>query len=59
MRKRARNFSMQAYWERITEDWQPLLHFTGISLADWRTWREQALPKFLELLGPFPEPVPL
>jgi len=59
MGKRARNFSMQAYWERIAEDWQPLLHFTGTSAADWRAWREQALPKFLELLGAFPEPVPL
>jgi len=57
--KSARNFSMQAYWERITEDWQPILRFRGTSQADWRAWREEALPKFLELLGDLPAPVPL
>jgi dienelactone hydrolase len=59
MEKITRNFSMQAYWEKITENWTPLLKFTGETEADWSAWRREAHPKFLELLGPFPEKVPL
>lgn len=54
-----RNFSMQQYWERITEGHDPLLRFKGQTEADWVAWRQEALPRFLELLGPFPKPVPL
>jgi len=54
-----RNFSMQAYWERIAEDWVPLMKFKGKSQADWEKWYKQAYPKYVELLGQFPEPVKL
>jgi len=54
-----RNFSMQTYWEAITESWKPLLSFEGNTQAQWAAWREEALPKYLELLGGFPQEVPL
>ena len=54
-----RNFSMQAYWEHLVQDFEPLLRFRGSSQADWQGWREEALPKLLELLGDFPRRVPL
>lgn len=59
MSKSRRNFSMQRYWEYLTENWQPLLHFQGHTRADWEAWRSQALPKLLELLGDWPARVPL
>ena len=59
MVKPARNFSMQSYWDRLTEDWRPLLRFEGRTQADWAAWRQEASARFMELLGPFPEPVPL
>ncbi|GAG01330.1 unnamed protein product, partial [marine sediment metagenome] len=59
MSKVARNFSMQAYWEKISENWGPLLKFKGKTESDWTTWRKEASSKFLELLGPFPKKVPL
>ncbi len=59
MSKSQRNFSMRSYWEKITQDWQPLLAFRGKTRADWEAWRKEALPKFLELLGSFPQQVPL
>lgn len=54
-----RNFSMQAYWEAVAKDWQPLLHFRGTSKADWQAWYKEAYAKFMQLLGDFPDPVPL
>ena len=54
-----RNFSMQAYWEHLVQDFEPLLRFKGSSQAEWQAWREKALPKLLELLGDFPQRVPL
>lgn len=54
-----RNFSVQAYWKHVTEEWQPLLAFEGQTEDDWAAWREAALAKLLELLGPFPQAVPL
>jgi hypothetical protein len=54
-----RNFSMQTYLEKIAEGWQPLLRFDGQTAADWQAWREQAWPKFMELLGQMPQRVPL
>jgi hypothetical protein len=59
MTKQKRNFSMQTYWERITEGFEPLLHFRGGSPDDWEAWRNEAGPRLLDLLGPFPDPVPL
>lgn len=53
-----RNFSMQAYWDNLVENWVPKLHFAQANM-DWQTWRSQAHPKYIELLGNFPEPVPL
>jgi dienelactone hydrolase len=50
---------MQAYWDRLVEGFEPLLKFRGQTQADWAAWRKEALPKFIELLGSFPERVPL
>jgi dienelactone hydrolase len=54
-----RNFSMQAYWEKIMEDWTPLLKFKGRDKKNWEKWYKQAYPKYVELLGVFPDPVKL
>lgn len=54
-----RNFSMEAYWNKLVEEWEPLLKFRGQSRTDWTAWREKAAAKYMELLGPFPERVPL
>jgi len=54
-----RNFSMAQYWNKIAEDWKPLLKFQGRTKKDWEQWRKGAYPKFLELLGAFPRKVPL
>jgi len=58
MSKSRRNFSMQTYWERLVEGWEPRLRFKGQTQADWAAWREEALARLLELLGPFPTRVP-
>ena len=57
--KVTRNFSMEQYWNKLTEDWTPLLKFKGKTKADWTAWHKEAQPKFMELLGPFPKKVPL
>ncbi|MGI6081316.1 MAG: alpha/beta hydrolase family protein [Limnochordia bacterium] len=54
-----RYFSLSEYWMRKAQDWKPLLSFEGNSKGDWESWRVKALEKFLEILGPFPEPVDL
>jgi hypothetical protein len=54
MSSQRRNFSMQTYWEHITEHHQPHLSFQGQTPVEWEAWRAQALPKLLELLGQFP-----
>ena len=59
MAKFTRNFSMQKYWEQIADQRTPRLKFRGKTPTDWRAWRKIALPRFLELLGDFPRPVPL
>lgn len=53
-----RNFSMQAYWDNLVANWTPRLHFASQEM-DWSNWRTQAQTKYLELLGSFPDPVPL
>ncbi len=50
---------MQVYWNQIAAEWTPRLAFTGSTQGDWVNWREKALPKLHELLGEYPEPVPL
>jgi hypothetical protein len=52
-----RNFSMQKYWMSRAEGWRPLLAFGGGAPEDWAKWREEAYPKFMELLGGFPAKV--
>lgn len=52
-----RQFSMQAYWDSRAAALRPHLHFDGSS--DYTAWHEQALQKLLELMGPFPDRVPL
>lgn len=52
-----RNFSMIEYFNQRAKDWVPALHFKGETRQDWRTWHDAALPKLIELLGAFPEPV--
>lgn len=54
-----RHFSPSEYWRKKAENWVPLLSFRGQSKADWEAWRGEALGKFLEILGKFPEPVDL
>jgi hypothetical protein len=54
-----RNFSMIDYFNRIAQDWVPLLSFRRQAQGDWATWHQEALNKLLELLGEFPEPVDL
>ena len=53
-----RNFSMQAYWEKQVENFTPKLHFDSQEM-DWENWRRTAHTKYMELLGSFPDPVPL
>ena len=50
---------MQAYWDRMAEGWKPLLKFKGSNKEDWIKWEGEARAKLLELLGDFPEKVPL
>lgn len=59
MTKEKRNFSMQVYWEKLTEEWEPGLKFKGKTKSDWTNWRKKAYPKFIELLGSFPPKLPL
>lgn len=54
-----RNYSMQVYWERIADECEPLLRFKGSTRDDWAVWRREALPRYMELLGSFPDRVPL
>lgn len=53
-----RNFSMQAYWDKQIENWSPKMHF-GSQNMDWEQWHHKASAKYMELLGDFPERVPL
>ena len=59
MTRTKRNFSMQAYWVHLAEQSEPLLHFRGQSADDWQTWRAEAAPRLIEVLGRWPRQVPL
>ncbi len=54
-----RNFSMNRYWEERFRDWKPVLSFDGMSKEDWKEWNGKALFKLKEILGEFPDKVPL
>jgi dienelactone hydrolase len=54
-----RNFSPTEYWNRLAENHTPELAFKGSTRADYETWESAARPKYRELLGRFPERVPL
>ncbi len=54
MKKPFRNFSMKTYWDHAAVQAEPLLAFKGKDLSDWESWRKQALPTLLGLLGDFP-----
>ncbi|MFW6007372.1 MAG: alpha/beta hydrolase [Halanaerobiales bacterium] len=54
-----RNFSMEKYWKKAAQNWQPELSFKGGNKSDWQEWHEKARKKFMELLGEFPEKVKL
>ena len=54
-----RNFSMIAYFNKRAKDWKPLLSFRGSTPEEWEQWRKEAHPKFVELLGDWPQPVDL
>jgi len=54
-----RNFSMQTYWDKLAQDWTPLMTFNGKTKKDWEKWSRQARKKYKELLGTFPKPVKL
>lgn len=53
-----RQFSMQAYWDRKAAELEPKLRF-GHCGMDFQDWRKETLEKLLELMGKFPEKVPL
>jgi hypothetical protein len=54
-----RNFSMHKYWMHRIKTHKPLLAFEGKTKEDWMEWKKVAQPKFMELLGEFPEKVDL
>ena len=54
-----RNFSMSRYWEDRFKDWKPIFAFAGESKTDWEDWKWKALAKLKEILGEFPDKVPL
>ena len=54
-----RNFSPTEYWNRLAENHVPLLAFTGSNLDDYKKWEPAARQKYTELLGRFPDRVPL
>ena len=53
-----RTFTLQDYWKKIAEKHKPTLSFSTSGMP-FESWRESALDKLFELLGPFPEKVPL
>ncbi len=53
-----RNLSMRAYFDNLVEGWTPKLHFNTEN-DGWESWRDRAYEKYIELLGDFPDPVPL
>ncbi len=53
-----RQFSMQVYWDKMAEKMTPQLHFEKEKWS-FEQWKAAALPRLLELMGEFPQRVPL
>lgn len=53
-----RNFHLTDYWDKIAAEHKPQLGFKNSGM-DFAEWHASALSKLLELLGDFPEKVPL
>lgn len=53
-----RTLTLQEYWMRMAEEHRPTLSFGNAGLP-FDEWHAKAGEKLLELLGPFPEKVPL
>ena len=51
-------FTLQEYWQKMAENHRPKLSFANAGLP-FAQWQGKAREKLLELLGDFPEPVPL
>ncbi len=45
---------MRTYWEHAAGQTEPMLSFKGKEFSDWESWKKQALPTLLKLLGDFP-----
>ncbi len=54
-----RNLSLIEYFNNKAKNWNPLLSFGGRTEKDWIKWKKKATKKLFELLGEFPEKVPL
>lgn len=54
-----RNFSMKEYWLNRIKTHKPLLSFEGTTKEEWDEWHKTAYKKYMQLLGEFPEKVPL
>ena len=50
---------MKYYWEKIAENWEPLLKFKGTTKQEFEEWHSVALKKLEELLGEYPKKVEL
>lgn len=53
-----RQYDMNLYWEKIFREKKPEWSFENRGM-DYKKWAEKARKKLMELLGPFPEKVPL
>ncbi len=51
--------SMEWYYINLEQDTTPCLHFQSRTKKDFERWRRELKAKLLELLGEFPEKVPL
>ena len=56
---KGRNFSMAEYFERCYAEVKPEFHFATGKFKDFGRWKKELKAKLLELLGKFPEKVPL
>ncbi|HOL22266.1 MAG TPA: alpha/beta hydrolase family protein [bacterium] len=59
MKKKKRIFFISKWAEKMSEVVKPQLEFSGKNYKDYIGWRKKFEKKFRELLGPFPQGVPL